>query len=185
MYISRLIVIVSAFVVTVSCSHNAVSPKMGYSEREVAGKTWYFPVVQNWKPMDMMTIEEYQSLVNSSYLIDMAPVFGYTSVLDGCPQGLVISVVSKFSQEEQSEFDFIRRSPSGVKEIYVKSGDSDSTKVLYVIYSVRFNSKITRVVTVYFKETIVGFELRNLGKCSKTADYELVEFVKSFLDLNA
>ena len=185
MYISRLIVIVFAFVVTVSCSPNAVSPTMGYSEREVAGKTWYFPAVQNWKPMDMMTIDEYQSLVNSSYLIDMAPVFGYTSVLDGCPQGLVISVVSKFSQEEQSEFDFIRRSPSGVKELYVKSGDSDSTKVLYVIYSVRFNSKITRVVTVYFKETIVGFELRNLGKCSKTADYELVEFVKSFLDLNA
>ena len=140
---------------------------MGYSEREVAGKTWYFPAVQNWKPMDLMTIGEYQSLVNSSYLIDMAPVFGYTSVLDGCPQGLVISVVSKFSQEGQSEFD------------------SDSTKVLYVVYSVRFKSKITRVVTVYFKEAIVGFELRNLGRCSKTADYELVEFVKSFLDLNA
>ena len=185
MHISRLIVWAFALVGVISWSPNAVSPKMGYSEREVAGKTWYFPSVQNWKPMDMMTIDEYQSLVNSSYLIDMAPVFGYTSVLEGCPQGLVISVVSKFSQEGQSEFDFIRRSPSGVKELYVKSGNSDSTKVLYVVYSVRFKSKITRVVTVYFKEAIVSFELRNLGRCSKTADYELVEFVKSFLDLNA
>ena len=185
MLISRIIVLAFALLGVLSCSQNAVSPQMGYSEREVAGKTWYFPAVQNWKPMDLMTIDEYQSLVNSSYLIDMAPVYGYTSVLDGCPQGLVISVVSKFSQEGQSEFDFIRRSPSGVKELYVKSGNSDSTKVLYVVYSVRFKSKITRVVTVYFKEAIVGFELRNLGRCSKTADYELVEFVKSFLDLNA
>ncbi|MFZ9206299.1 MAG: hypothetical protein ACO22D_02800 [Schleiferiaceae bacterium] len=168
-----------------SCAQPVHNPPLGYSEREVNGRTWYFPAISHWTPMDLMPIEEYQELVNESYLIDMAPIYGYTTKDGNCKLGMVVSVVSKYANEPYSEYDFLKRSPSEVHEMYVPDIKGDSLKVLASVYSVKYRQKITRVVLVHFQQSILGFELRNLSPCSKTNDTELVNFVKDFLNLNA
>jgi hypothetical protein len=166
-----------------SCSENKVDPLNGYAERDVAGRTWFFPSFAHWTPLDLMTIDEYQELVNGSHLIDMAPIYGYVTSLDGCRSGIVVSVVSKFSNSAQSEYDFVKKSPTRVKELYF-SNDDERIRALYSIYSIKYRRKTTRVVLLFFKETIVGFELRSLSGCSKVSDEELIEFVQKFIKLN-
>ena len=166
-----------------SCSSKQADTRNGYAERDVAGKTWYFPSIAHWTPLDLMTIEEYQELVNGSHLIDMAPIYGYVINLEGCRSGIVVSVVSKFSNSAQSEYDFVKKSPTRVKELYFLH-DDERIKALYSIYSIKYRRKTTRVVMLFIKETIVGFELRSLSRCSKVSDEELIEFVQNFIILN-
>ena len=166
-----------------SCSNNEADTRNGYAERDVAGRTWYFPLISHWTPLDLMTIEEYQELVNGSHLIDMAPIYGYVINFDGCRSGIVVSVVSKFSNSAQSEYDFVKKSPTRVKELYFSHGD-ERIKALYSIYSIKYRRKTTRVVLLFIRETIVGFELRSLSGCTKVSDEELIEFVKNFIILN-
>jgi hypothetical protein len=167
-----------------NCSSKAQEPVNGYSEREIGGKTWYFPTFSHWTTLDMMPIEEYQSLVNGSHLIDMAPVYGYTTERNGCKTGIVVSAVSKYSNTPQSEYDFVKKSPAEVNELIVPSENDESTKVLFSIFSVKFQRKTTRVVLVHFKSSILSFELRRLSGCSDVTDEELIEFVQKFIMLN-
>jgi hypothetical protein len=176
-------------VIALSLAWSACTPAqeerpMGYSERSIGGKTWYFPSIPHWTPMDLMPIEAYQGLVNGSYMIDMAPIYGYISKDGGCSRGIVVSVVSKYAVEPYSEFDFVKRSPSEVHEMYVQSENGDSTRVLASIFSVKFQKKVTQVVLVHVRNSILGFELRSLEKCSTADDAELIEFVTNFLKLN-
>jgi len=166
------------------CASPSEDPFNGYAEREIAGETWFFPAFSHWTSLDLMPIEEYQTLVNGSHLIDMAPIYGYTSVLDGCKSGIVVSVVSKFSNAPQTEYDFVKKSPTVVNELLIARPDEKNIKVLYSVFSVRYQRKTTRVVLVHFKDTIFSFELRKLSSCAEVTDEELIEFVQKFISLN-
>lgn len=182
-WVSVCIIVSSYFLF--ACSRNINYRPSGFSEREASGITWLFPPLKDWNSMESMTSEDYQQLVNKSYLIEMVPFYAYISNDNNCPQGLVVSITSKFSEKGQTEFEFIQRAPSGVKELEFENEAGDKVVVLYVVYSVKLGGKNTRVVLIYYKDRILGFEMRRLVKCSKSADYELVDFVREFLKLNS
>ena len=166
------------------CSGRVEEKPSGFSERDVAGVTWLFPEVKGYRSMEGMTVDEYQGIVSNSYLIEMSPVYAYLSETGNCRYSLVFSVTTKYSAQEQSEYDFIRKSPSGVKELTVENKSGKQQKVLFVVYSVRSQGLSTRVVMLYLKGRILGFEMRTISNCSRPDDYELLEFVKEFIELN-
>jgi len=71
-----------------------------------------------------------------------------------------------------------------VNELLIARPDEKNIKVLYSVFSVRYQRKTTRVVLVHFKDTIVSFELRKLTSCAEVTDEELIEFVQKFISLN-
>jgi len=166
------------------CSDREKENPSGFSERDVAGVTWLFPEIKGYRSMEGMTMDEYQGIISNSYLIEMSPVYAYLSENGNCRYSLVFSVTTKYSAQEQSEYDFIRKSPSGVKELTLENKSGEQLKVLFVVYSVKSKGLSTRVVMLYLKGRILGFEMRPLGNCSRPDDYELLEFVKEFLELN-
>ena len=180
---ASLVILILDFFVLGCAEVNTYKPS-GYSERDVAGVTWLFPEIQGYRSMEGMSLEEYQQVISSSYLIEMSPVYAYYNESGTCRNSLVFSVKSKFSGEAQSEFEFIQKSPSGVRELIIEGKSDKKYKVLYVIYSVKHHGVQTRVVLVHFKERIVGFEMRPVTNCRKPDDYELLEFVRKFIELN-